>query len=154
MCNCSNFVGDTPFVNKPLNSFDGAGFFHSYANGGGILRDNCNGKPCESCSKSGSTTIYGADGNLIHSYLIGDVATPPTTETATDAPKRDWFGTLLPIVDKLVGVQRAPEQSSSFDTNPNASQEASSSKALWCVAGVIVALIVVFVVIKAMKKKK
>ena len=141
MCNCSNFVGDTPFLNKPLNSFDG---------GAGILRDNCVGKPCD-CEKG--IVIYSADGTLRYSNLTGDVATPPIAEETTEV-KRDWFGTLLPIVDKIVGVERAPEQGSSFDTNPNASQEASSSKALWYVAGVIVALIIVFVVVKAMKKKK
>ena len=155
MCNCSNFVGATPFVNKPLNSFDGAGSFHSYANGAGsfhsysygsgLLRDNCDGMPC-SCNKS-NTVVYGADG--------APLTMPPSPqEQPEEEVKRDWVDTLLPIVDKIVGVERAPAAGSSFSTDPNKAQEESSSKALWYVAGVVVALIIIFVIIKVMNKNK
>lgn len=160
MC-CNNFVGDTPFLNKQLNSFQGGILKDDmklrYDGAGGILKENCNGAPCASCAQKNN-----AIGDTLKSYSqqagvqvsTGFQPTATTTETTTQEPKKDWVGTLLPYADKIFGIKRAPEEGSSFSTDPNLEQEKSSTKALWYVAGVIIALIVIFVIIKVAKKGK
>ncbi len=130
----SNFVGDTPYLNKMLNTYDGVNKRNGIYNGA-----------------IGLPTYQQSAGVSVSTGFSEPV--PTTSTTVEEKPKRDWFGTLMPYLDKVAGITRAPEEASSVSTDIDPAYEDSSRKTLYWVIGIVVALVAVLLIWRAVKKK-
>jgi hypothetical protein len=141
----SSYLGETPYVNPPFNSYSGV--------------NSCNGDDkCSACSVNGySLPTYQQKAGVTVDTSYAEPTTT-TTNTTQETPKVSFMDKLFPILYSVTGAQApsSPTPSGSSDAYSykiNEPREDSSMKLLLIVGGIVIALIALYFIVKALKKK-